>query len=1055
MQGSKHPLSKLAGLTPWIAGIGSFILYLATMVRDVVPGTSVRIINTVNGLYYLPVLPHFLYSSLAKLVVRVMPGPTLMNLNLISAVFGSLSIVLFVQLLNRLPMFVVHDKASPIPAGASRASKSVAILASALFVMFCAPLWTASTRPDNHTFDLFILLSCFWMVLQYARANASVRWIMGAALLYGLGVTEYATMIALGPVFVIAALVALLYRRALTAKRLWLLVALGFCGLLFYIVPVGAVARLPEWGYQEYSGFWNVLLDLWRKQYLEVKSIFPRVGGLLIALCAFVPWIYVYLVPRPDYGSTRLAHALTIVTLLVLNVLGVAQILEKGMTPTIIMGLNDPFLIPYLAIASWMGYLAGYWWFRAVIPSPNLSSLWMRPVWKTAAIANLVIAIVTAVMNYIHFVPPRTPELTALIRNIVRSCENRPVFVVSRSFMDDMILHAAFEEGQPERIVMAQDISRPSYRRYLSTLFPECNINASAYATQTDILKAIVSGNAKGPAGCSLFNPDLTLSIGYQFVPNGLVVRPVENLSGLKASEVYLKNVNYFENTFANQLQAVISDHSTNTLKMFVRQNYSRCANNLGVTLQLLKSDDLAQKAYDLALKILPQNPSALLNQRAIYLKEADSGGDTVRSEMLTQKAQALLERAQREAAAFPKFLRSAFMMTANYGYLYSEHFALNMANIARRGGQRDMEAGAINQARMINPDSLSVKISSALLAQGKGDLAEAEAEYRSILQTQPDNISARIGLAVAARDMRDYAKAIQVLEENPASAANVNARSLLALLYLENRDTARGEDIYNQLLSTTNQTTLSASFIAMSAWQLNQYDKAELFARKVLAVDAANLPMLKLMASVAQKKGDLATALSHMKTIEATTPQDTALRENIIRLSMQLRRNSEARKKAEELLSGDPGNMIGNLAMASLMDTPEARETYLRRCLKNRDNPLYDVALNNLAYDLVRMGRFTEAMTLAQEAVNLKPSNDKYHHTLAEACKGLGQYDKAMEHILLASTIDPDDANHTLVQGEILIAQGQAKNGFDLAVKALPNLSGEWRERALKVLKR
>jgi len=140
---------------------------------------------------------------------------------------------------------------------------------------------------------------------------------------------------------------------------------------------------------------------------------------------------------------------------------------------------------------------------------------------------------------------------------------------------------------------------------------------------------------------------------------------------------------------------------------------------------------------------------------------------------------------------------------------------------------------------------------------------------------------------------------------------------------------------------------------------------------------------------------------------------------------------------------------------MATLTETPEVREKYLRRCIQNRASPYYDLALNNLAYDLIRMNRHAEALPLAEEAVNLRPSNDKYHHTLSEAYKGLGQYDKAMEQILLASTIAPDDPNHMLVQGEILMAQGETKPGYNLIVKALPNLSGNWRDRAMKVLKR
>ncbi len=1056
MRSPRYNVQKLARYSPWVIGVGAFLLYVLTMARDIVPGAPIRILNTVSGLYYLPVMPHYLYSSLAKLMINVLPGHALFTLNLLSAIFGALSVVLFFKILLRMPMFVIHDKASPIPPHVSQTSKLIALVASTLFLMSCAPLWISSTRADNHTFDLFLLLSCFWMLLRFALPNASIRWILAAAFLYGLGITEYATMIAMSPVFGLGVLLALLYRRELNATRIWQLIALGFCGLLFYVIPVTAVGRLPDWGYQEYTGFWNTLLDLWRKQYVELKGIFPRVGGLLVTLCAFAPWVYVFLVPRPDYGSNWLSHALTVIALAVLNVLGVAQLLEKGMTPTLIMGLGDPFLVPYLAITSWMGYLAGYWWFRGSVPGQTMAYTWLKPFWKAAAGVNLLLPIAIAVSTFIHFTPARTSELTGLARNMVQSCEDRPIFLISKSVMDDLIRYAAFERGQPKHVVLSQDVSRPSYRRYLASIFPDTSSQASAADPVVEVLKSIVGKNKDGIAGCALFNPDMALSIGFQFIPNGLVVFPVEKIGDQNAKDIFTRNIDLFENTFANQINSLSSTAGTNAMQFFVRQNYSRGANNLGVSMQMLGSDDLAEKAYDLALKILPQNPSALLNLRALYLKKAGPvPTNDPKAVELIGKAASLLDRAQKEADKFPRFYRTPFLMAANYGYLYSEQFALSLAEVSRRGGNLDLESSAIEQARLINPASISVQISSALLAMGKGDPNEATAEYRHILENQPNNLAARIGLAVISRDRKDYATAIQVIEENPAVSGGVNAQSVLALLYLENQNVARGQEIFDQVVGATNHTMLSASFVALSAWQLSQFDRAESFARKVLAVDSGNLPMIRLLASVAQQRGDLAGALNHLKAAQTLDPRNIQLQETIIRASLQLKRTFAARKDAESLLAVDPANTVGNLTMATLAETPEVREKYLRRCLQNRSSPFYDAVLNNLAYDLTRMKRYAEAVPMADEAVNLRPSSDKYHHTLAEAYKGLGQYDKAMEQILLASTIDPNDPNHKLVQGEILIAQGDNKAGNDLIVKALPNLTGEWRDRALKILKR
>jgi Tfp pilus assembly protein PilF len=168
------------------------------------------------------------------------------------------------------------------------------------------------------------------------------------------------------------------------------------------------------------------------------------------------------------------------------------------------------------------------------------------------------------------------------------------------------------------------------------------------------------------------------------------------------------------------------------------------------------------------------------------------------------------------------------------------------------------------------------------------------------------------------------------------------------------------------------------------------------------------------------------------------------------------LGRWTDTRRLAQAILDKAPANFVANMAMASaaaFVENPSEQERYLRVALQAKDHPFLPAALNNLAYCLSQQGRFDEALPYAQDAVRQNPEFDKALHTLAAVQVGLKQYAAAEQTILQALTFAPANAQHKLLQAEIVLAQGRAADARRLASQAMPDLEDKWRIRAERIL--
>ncbi|OGV46564.1 MAG: hypothetical protein A2X46_06415 [Lentisphaerae bacterium GWF2_57_35] len=1041
----------MASLLPWILGAAAFIAYFITRSQEITGGVSAQILNAICDLYYIPSTLHLPYIYFSKMLNAILPGSMVLNTTLISAAFGALCVVLFYKLMTFAPLY--DSSVMDAPADIQRKALEYGAVLASLLLIFALPFWLTATAPSHIHFDTFLLLLCFYLALRYSREKGSRKGLFFAVFLYGLGMTENALMIGLAPLFVTLVLYVLFRRGEFSRKILLTVAALGLLGLMFYLVPPFMMSKTPDYGYGEFGNFWTVLVDLWRKQYRELKGSLPSVGGLLILLTTLAPWGYALFVPKHQRTGNSLTIFFTTSTLLVLNALGLILLLEIRFSPMNFLGQRSSVILSYMLIASWVGYLGGYWLLKARL-SNSKTNPFLRIAWGCLAFLQVLAPIAIWNANRPLITSSRPYEFTRYAQDIILSCKDKSMLFTAGLPIDDLLRFFAREQGWPKVIVNSTDLDRASYQRYLAAQLniPEIastNIPSTIERAKTMLLEP--DGRFRSAA---FMHPDMISSLGYQSIPNGLVALPIKDFTDIDATAVYAHNMKLLDGPYAETVQK-LQVNSNAPISEYLLREYSRSANNLGVTLRMLKNNDLALKAFEAARTILPNNPSALMNMRGIYIDQAEQlkATDPIKAERSQEKAKKLLAQAFEESQRLGPAYKNPMLMASHYGAIYSAAMSLLIAQSSHVAGFTDLESSAIEQARLINPESTMVQASSALFNLGQGNLDEAEDEYHRILAKNPNDIRALIGSAAVAYTRGHIQEAINRLTNNAQALSNASALSFLALLHVENKDPVRSLEFYNQAVARTNQTALTSAFLASTAFQLARWNDAEKFANMTVASAPNNVVALKILADLAERKGDVRLMQERLERLQKVNPTDIRMLEKLTSLYLQQKQESRARATAQTLLELDSNNIIANQTLALLSNIPEVQEKYMRRAVSNTNHPIYVFALNNLAYILIQQTNYSEALPLAENAVRIAPNQASFYHTLATAYFGTKQYEKAVETILTACTLDPKNSEYKLLYGGILNAMGQSAKARELISQALPDLQGQNRSKAISLL--
>jgi tetratricopeptide (TPR) repeat protein len=180
-----------------------------------------------------------------------------------------------------------------------------------------------------------------------------------------------------------------------------------------------------------------------------------------------------------------------------------------------------------------------------------------------------------------------------------------------------------------------------------------------------------------------------------------------------------------------------------------------------------------------------------------------------------------------------------------------------------------------------------SAAVLSAEALQVSGNFPEAIAAYREVLQSDPRNETAELGLAAVYRRVHNIVEARAVLQkarkQNPQSAAVLTAAGDLEI-------------------------------------EAQSYDAAILALRSAIALAPGDSRPRILLASAYLSKSERLTALAQLNQVLAKAPDNTVARLLRAQVYAEQNENEKALADAEKVFAAQPENLQGRILLAKIL---------------------------------------------------------------------------------------------------------------------------------------
>ena len=297
------------------------------------------------------------------------------------------------------------------------------------------------------------------------------------------------------------------------------------------------------------------------------------------------------------------------------------------------------------------------------------------------------------------------------------------------------------------------------------------------------------------------------------------------------------------------------------------------------------------------------------------------------------------------------------------------------------------------------------------------GNLEEAEALFRKLLEINPNNIHARteLGRLLAAQRGREAdAEAMlrKALEIDPNNLPPLT--ELGRLLAAQHGREADAEAVFRKALEIDpNNIHARTELGRLLAAQRERQADAEAVYKEALKIKPDNIPTLtELGRLLAQQRGQEADAEAMFRKALEIDPNNLPPQTELGRLLAQQRgREADAEAMFRKALEIDPNNLPPRTELGRLLAQQRGREAdaeaMFRKVLEIDPNNIY--ALTELGRSLAQQrGREADAEAVYKEAMKIKPNNIPTLMMLAKLYENQERFSEAEKLYKKVCQIDP-----------------------------------------------
>jgi len=1001
-----------------LLGCITWIVYLSSLSEGAAPGPSAGFL-----LYVLDLFPRMapespLWYLLARGLAGISGSGAVQVLNGFSAFCAAVAVgLLYAVVRNGIQ---IYFDPYLVREGRARWISALAGFVAAAGLGFSAPFWSVANRAHMLSFDVLLLLLAAWLLVSFLRTGRfGYAVILSAS--YGLLAAEFTTFIVIGPMFALGLLYGLWRHELLLARRLALLAVLLLAGIVAgYLVTALVFMAGPGYALRDYQGFWNVLWLIWRDQLHHITRSLPREGWLIILVTTTVPWLAMFAVARRALNDDR-DKALVFLHL-VMTVFVLAVWLHVPLTPWRLMGWQRLLVTPYILVAMVSGYLAAFWFLLAGGWHQRREEGWLGMLQFVAGQAVVLVLVGATVVAPWWFKDEAQPRGSRVAREVagevVASLGGRE-WLVSDGDLDAHYYLAAWERGQPLRILSLPSSNNRVYQRYVASLFDEVHLQNAALLSLHAFLREWLSDPAAAAQVAILHAPDLWRRAGYEAVPQQMVY--VGEVPGrVEIDAAAAQRATAFLASLRERLDGVVAarDPVADSLVAWAVLHAGRLGNDLAVLLEDAGLDAQAGAVYQAVRQLDPDNISALLNLATMATDGRIADPEGRISGALETLAAGLSERLQ------------IWSLARTYGTVRSPEAFAQMGWNWAYSGQSRMAVAQVERAVALQGEAVSQPM-EALMAEVyllDNRPLESAAIYRGMLAREKQRLMGLAGLyriALRERQLEEARGLLAQLAEAGMPGERVILEDVLLDLLQGRAEAARAR--LEDFLVTHRDALRGWVLLAEAGFALGQPRLVDRALRRIELLEGGRGYYAGLIrARQAFQAHDYALAAEHYEAALRRRPGHVPLIEELLRLNLLLQRRDAAQRHMRALLHADPQHALALYVRGSLQIADgdyRLAEDSLRRSLGRSRLPM---ALNDLAWLLVQREAYEEAEVLVREALQLQEQQAVAWDTLGVILMRTGRLEEAEAAFSRSSYLETPSALVLLHQAELQLRRGR-----------------------------
>jgi tetratricopeptide (TPR) repeat protein len=366
--------------------------------------------------------------------------------------------------------------------------------------------------------------------------------------------------------------------------------------------------------------------------------------------------------------------------------------------------------------------------------------------------------------------------------------------------------------------------------------------------------------------------------------------------------------------------------------------------------------------------------------------------------------------------------------------------------------GQNAQERGDLSLAVKLYSNAIAAEpllfqayYQRAVALADLGRNAEAESDFRKVIELSPRFARAYRGLGQVLLDRGKTAEAIQEFERAREIDPKLSGvRIYQASAFIKNNDNARAAAALSEAISQGETTSLAHALMGVALERLGKTDEAFASYSRAIEIDSANAmaregrarlfesrnqmqkaiedysvayraqptPELALkLASVHSRAGQPQAAIQIYRGHLSRKPEDFGVRTEMVRLMAENGQAEEAAKEVEKLLAAEPSNARLLMLAGDIFykERPEVATGYYRRATEA--DPRDNRARIQLGASLVRSMQYEAALPVLADALAREPDSYPAHANLATALFKLRQYPQAAREFILLVKARPETA--------------------------------------------